>query len=168
LFACRHFSTGTRRAGETAGKGAFIESGFCKWKDSSTPLKQYDGSEKHWHCMSAWTEFKTNSTDTSRSIANAITESRSQEVQENIDRMKYFFRTICFLGRQGLALRSHNESEISTNRGNLVELMEEVSKGNEKLKTKLQRRYAHHCSHQYQNDAVTVIGDALRQDNRRF
>lgn len=163
-FACRHFSMGTLRAGETAGKRAFIESGFCKWKDSSALLKQHDGSERHRHCMSAWTEFKIMSTDTSKSIANALIQSRSQEVQENRDHVKYIFRAICFLGRQGLALRGHDESETSANRGNLVELMEEMSKGDEKLKAKLQRRYGHYCSHQYQNDAVTLIGNALRQD----
>jgi hypothetical protein len=48
--------------------------------------------------------------------------------------VKCIFRAICFLSRQGLALRGHNESETSVNGGNLVELMEEMSIGNEKLK----------------------------------
>ena len=42
--------------------------------------------------------------------------------------------------------------------------MEDMSKGNENLKAKLQRRYDHYCSHQYQNDAVTLIENALHQD----
>ena len=78
--------------------------------------------------------------------------------------MKYILQTICFLGRKGLALRGHDESETSANSGNLVELMEEMFKGDEKVKAKLQRQYGHYCIHQYQNDPVTLIGNALRHD----
>jgi len=42
--------------------------------------------------------------------------------------------------------------------------MEETSDDDEKLKAKLKRRFDYSCSHQYQNDVVALIGNALRQD----
>jgi len=59
---------------------------------------------------------------------NALIQSRSQEVQENRDHMKYIFRSVCFLGRLGLALRGLEESETFAKRGNLIKPMEEMSK----------------------------------------
>ena len=116
LFCLLPFFYGDSKGWKTAGKRTFIESGFCKRKDSSGLLKQHNGSEGHSHCMSAWTEFKTNSTDTLRSITNALIYSTSQEVQENRDHVKYISHAICSLGRQGLTLRGHYKSETSETR----------------------------------------------------
>ena len=49
-----------------------------------------------------------------------------------------------FFGRRDLTLSLQGESEASTKRGNLVELMEQMSKGDKKLKTKIKHQYGNY------------------------
>ena len=50
------------------------------------------------------------------------------EVSKNREMLKHHVRAVFFLVSQGLALRGHNETKASTNRGNYVQLVEEFSR----------------------------------------
>ena len=92
-----HLSSEDLSAGETVGKRAIIETEFFKRKDSSDLLKQHDSSIRHRNCVSAWIDFKIISNDTSRCVANGLSWSRSQEVQEKEITWSILFGLFAFL-----------------------------------------------------------------------
>jgi len=151
------------RKGEVLGNRTFIDRGFCKWSDQHALLQQHHDSEEHQSSMAAWTNFRNTLAGKRPPIANQLSENRSAEIQENREHVKALLRAATFLGCQGLAFRGHDESASAANRGNFCAYVEELSDIDDNLKVKLQRRYGHYMSPQYQNDFIQVFGDRIEK-----
>lgn len=160
-FPCRHFNAQySVRPGEAAGSRTFIDKGFRKWKDASALLKQHELGERHKASMTSWAEFKSRSSQ-QKSVSSLLDSQRSGNIEENRKHIKVLLKATGFLGRQGLAFRGHDESENSQNRGNFLELLNTMTEDDPDIKDKLNRRYGHYCSPEYQNDLIDVYSARL-------
>lgn len=102
-FACRFFLTG-----------------YQGWKTISISLKKHEGSKFHKDSMVGWTSFKQ-SKETG-SVASQLDQQRRSTVQENRQYLQQISKVVLHCARQlqDLALRGHDESEDSSNRGKLI------------------------------------------------
>ena len=144
----------------------FVDKGFKKWKDAEELLKQHKNSKKH-------KDSKHNKMDGSKkhfSWKNSfyskcyINTQRMTDVLENRNHIKHLILAISYLARQGLAYRGDDESKESSNRGNLIELLDVMSQLSPQLKKILQARYGHYLSAEYQNDIIHCLASALRKN----
>ncbi|XP_066969108.1 zinc finger MYM-type protein 1-like [Macrobrachium rosenbergii] len=86
---------------------------------------------------------------------------KESEVEANREHVKCLLRVTSLLGRQGLAFRGHDESETSDNRGNFSEILDMLADSNEILRKKMESRYGHYTSPEYQNDLIQVFGNKV-------
>ncbi|KAF0686260.1 zinc finger MYM-type protein 1-like, partial [Aphis craccivora] len=121
---------------DEVGNYVFIDRGFNGWKNQSVCLKIHNESDRHKSSIEKWTLYlSTKQND--NCIANLLT-------HPNYKILKKI---------QGLAFRGHNEERESLNRGNLIELLQTFGDKNTILK--MQSRYGHYTSHEYQNDLIS-------------
>ncbi|XP_025193424.1 zinc finger MYM-type protein 1-like [Melanaphis sacchari] len=132
-FACRHFSTNKCIRGQYSGNYVFINRGFNGWKKQSVCLKIHNESDRHKSSIEKWTLYLSTKQNDSSTL---------------------------YLAKQGLAFRGHNEERESLNRGNFIELLETFGDKNTILK--MQSRYGHYTSHEYQNDLISVIASSTK------
>ena len=149
--------------GEKDGKRAFIDVGFTKWKDMKALFEQHADSVCHKSSMVLWTEWRVISSKQKQSIASKVSFERSAEVLENRSPLKTLLRATSFLGRQEIAFRGHDECEESDNKGNFREFLETLSDIDENLKSRMEPRYGHYTSPEYQNDFIQVFGDKIER-----
>jgi len=60
-----------------------------------------------------------------------------------------------------LAFRGRDESKDSSNKGNFIELFDTMTEDDSQLKERMNRRYGHYSSHEYQNDFISVFSSRI-------
>ena len=83
-------------------------------------------------------------------------------MKENRDYAKKVTDLIVFLGRQGLALRGHNEDRNSKNRGNFLELCSLFGKYDSKFAVK-HSEYFNLTSPSIQNDVALIAAQQVQR-----
>jgi len=79
--------------------------------------------------------------------------------------LKDLINVNCFLAKQQLAFCSNDETSISSNRGNYVELLHTLAAKDEKLARHLETSTVFSgFSNIIQNDLIAAIGDVVRYD----
>lgn len=124
-YPCRIFTTGTGKAEKT-----FTVNGFRGWKHASGKkgvLQVHDKCAIHRGAMLAWEESKRNASH-GTSIAHRLETSRLQQIQSNRHYLSSIVQALLFCAHQEIALRGHDESENSANRGNFLELLHLLAK----------------------------------------
>ena len=87
------------------------------------------------------------------------------KVRENREVLKDLINVNCFPANQQLAFSSNDESSISSNRGNYVELLHTLAAKDERLARNLETTTAFSgFSNIIQNDLIAAIGDVFRYD----
>ncbi len=162
-FACRHFSKNFVRQGEVLGNVAFVDNGIRKWRDINTLLRQHDCSQKHKNSIIAWSNFKNIICEKQSSIASVLDTSRASVVHENRQHIRLLFKAAIYLAKQGLAFRGDDETEDSLNKGNYIELLQNMTDEIPAVQEKLQRRYGHYTSPEIQNDIISIIAESIRK-----
>lgn len=163
-FSCRHLSSNIIRPGESYGNITFVDKGFRKWKDMKELLTQHDSSTKHKDSTVLWMQAKNVSAGKVESVANLVNCQRKSEVLENRNHLKILILATSYLARQGLAFRGNDETKDSSNKGNLVELLETMSELSPQLRERLKTRYGHYTSAEYQNDILHCLANTLRKN----
>ena len=69
-----------------------------------------------------------------------------------------------YLAAQGIAFRGHDESALSSNRGNFIELVDVIGNYSADLKTFLDREKITYTSHEPQNDLIECIYEKVKQE----
>ena len=86
-------------------------------------------------------------------------------VRENRDILKELINVNCFLAKQQLAFCSNDETSISSNRGNYVELLHTLAAKYERLARHLETSTVFSgFSNIVQNDLIAAIGEVVRYD----
>ena len=89
----------------------------------------------------------------------------SAKVRENRETWKDLINVNCFPAKQKLAFSSYDESSISSNRGNYVELLHTLAAKDERLAGHLETSTVFSgFSNIIQNDLIAPIGDVVRYD----
>ena len=119
-FACRHFTVDDGSRAE----GTFTKVGFRDWKHATGQrgiLQKHAQCSTHLHAMSAWHTYKINK-ECGSSIAESLDLLRNQEIRNNRHYLSSVIEVILLCARIEIALRGHDESTISLNKGNFLEI----------------------------------------------
>ena len=120
-FPCRHFSSGEGRTEIT-----FIREGFRDWKHATGKqgiLPNHASCYSHIQAMNSWHEFKRN-LERGTSIANCLDSARNEQIRKNRHYLRSVAEVILSCSRLEIALRGHNESNDSLNKGNFREIIQ--------------------------------------------
>ena len=91
------------------------------------------------------------------------------KVRENREILKDLIDVNCFPAKQQLASCSNDESSISTDRGNYVELLHTLAAKDERLSRHLETSTVFSgFSNIIQNDLIAAIGDIVRCDTKEI
>ena len=118
---------------------AFISRGIKNWKSAVSDFRDHKASLSHTSSMGVWQSLKQLDVKGS-SVAQQMSSGYQAQILLNRSNVKKIFEAILFLGRQGLPLRGHAETDQSLNRGNFLELLELMSRSSPDLKRHLQGR----------------------------
>ncbi|XP_065578586.1 zinc finger MYM-type protein 1-like [Artemia franciscana] len=140
----------------------FIDIGVRKWKNISNVHEQHTRSDRHKDKAVSWTKFKAIQAKEMQPLTSVLMTDRNKEIKENREHVKTLLKVTALLRRLGTAFRGHDETESSTNKENLVETCNLLAKYSPTIFNKLQRRYGHYKSHEYQNDLQRTIVQELK------
>ena len=161
-FPCRFFTTGTGKTEKT-----FTLNGFRGWKHASGKkgvLQVHDKCAIHRGAMLAWEESKRN-TSRGTSIAYRLEAGRLQEIQSNRHYLISIVQVLLFCAHQEIALRGHDESVKSANRGNFLELLHLLAKRDSVVMERLTGgpRNATYTSPEVQNLLLNIMATMVRK-----
>lgn len=89
----------------------------------------------------------------------------NEKVKQNRELLKRFINAVCFLSKQELAFRGHDESETSINRGNYIELLKYTAEYDPLLKTHLETSTVFKgVSNRIQNDLIEAVANSLLEE----
>ncbi|KAL4088993.1 hypothetical protein QTP88_024071 [Uroleucon formosanum] len=100
-----------------------------------------------------------------QTIGNSLTKhSRSENHLTSVERWNQYLaiQATLYLTKQGLAFRGNDESSLSKNKGNFIELLETFA--DDSMKIRLKSRYGHYTSPEYQNDLIHILGCCTRKN----
>ena len=129
---------------------SFISRGFTGWKDAYCVFRKHEVSESHHNAVEAVVVL----TLTTRDIGEALSERHRKEKAENRAMLLKIISSICFLCRQGLALRGHDAGLDS----HFMKTLKLQSEGDLKLGLWLEREKDKFTSPQIQNELIKVMG----------
>ena len=108
---------------------SWTNSGFCDVQNLCQAANKHSRSEDH---MKAGTALQLlGSVNIDRQMDESVEINRTKnniEVEKNRKMLSHHIRAVVYLVTQGLALRGHDESKTSNNRGNFIELLDVFSK----------------------------------------
>ncbi|KAJ4447663.1 hypothetical protein ANN_09670 [Periplaneta americana] len=97
-------------------------------------------------------------------LKNEIT-SHDKKVEQTRELVKRFIHAVCFLSKQELAFRGHDESSTSINRGNYVELLKYTAEYDPLLKAHLETSTVFKgVSNRIQNDLIEAVVKSLLEE----
>lgn len=144
-FACRQFPSSNREE-------LFVEKGMKNWKKASEKLDKHAISAAHSFSMSKWVEYRK----PAESVSTLLSDCHKGLLLENRDYIKKLIDILIYLSKQGLPLRGHDESDMSDNKGNFLELCDFFSKYDDKFKEKY-NKYFNMTSPDVQNELLSII-----------
>lgn len=104
-------------------------------------------------------------------VACALDEARRQETAHHNHNAKRYSRMLhhhidatVFLASQGLAFRGHDESQVSSNIGNFIELLDLLGVYSSELRTFLDREHVTYTSHEPQNDLIECVYEEVKSE----
>ena len=155
-FSCRLFPSGSGYADTT-----FTTRGCNKWKKIGEKLKRHAESDAHKESMAKWMAYKQ--TKSSPTVADQLISQRASTVAANRMYISTLSQVAVLCARQGIALRGHDESSTSSNKGNYVEILELLAS----VMPELERQFrslpnnAKYTSKVVQNDLLKAAGDVV-------
>ena len=114
-YACRHFTTEPGKYWET-----FTKCGFRDWKHAMGKdgiISCHDRCKTHMQAMISWQEYKRNK-ESGTSVVNRLDAARANLIAKNRHYLKTILEVLLVCSQQEIALRGHDESTKSLNRGN--------------------------------------------------
>lgn len=155
-FPCRHFTS------PSAYKDiAFTEKGMRDWKKIKDKVDKHIGTQSHMDSTTLWNEYK-NSLKTG-SVVTKLANTHKLIVAENWKYAEKVTEALLFLAKQGLAIRGHDESKDSVNRGNFLELCSLLGRFDCNFDTRLNKSL-NLTSHETQNDLLGIAAGLLMQN----
>lgn len=113
--------------------------------------------------MVSWQDFIKNK-ESGTSIANRLDAVRSKLITKNRQYLRAILEVLLTCSQQEIALRGHDESMNSLNRGNFLEILKLVSRHNEIVKERLTcgPKNAVYTSPNIQNELLHIMGEMVQ------
>ena len=132
---------------------AFVYPGFSNWKDGIAAFESHEKSATHKRAV----EGVITLPKTTRDIGELISSAHAAEKRKNQQCLVTIAKNICFLARQGIALRGDGDESNS----NFVQLLHLRAIDQPQLNTWLERKTDKYTSPQIQNELLTVMATAV-------
>ena len=118
----------------------------------------------HIQAVSSWHEYKQNE-ERGTSVASRLDSARTEQIRLNRHYLRSVVEVILLCSLLEIALRGHDESNGSLNKGNFCEILQVVAKHNPIVEQRLERRprNATYLSPEIQNMLLCIMGDMLRK-----
>ena len=112
-----------RLPGETGNcDAAFTSREFRNWKTATEDMKRHEQSISHQIAVPVWLQ-SSRLSEKDSSVAQLVSSGHQTKVQLNRRNVETIFQAVLFLGKQGLPFRGHSEKDVTSNRGNFLELL---------------------------------------------
>lgn len=160
-YPCRLFTSEHSRQWET-----FTRNGFNDWKHALGKdgiISGHDQCKIHKGAMVAWQQYVNNKAK-GTSIADRLNEARSQLVTNNRHYLRTILEVLLLCSQQEIALRGHDESVKSLNRGNFIEILKLISIHDEVVKDRILcgPKNAVYTSPVIQNELLQIMSDMVQ------
>ena len=151
-FVCRHFGENNSKK-----KNTFTHEGFTDFRKAAEKLKLHNDCQTH----KTSTLLYLNRLSKAESCASQLDSQHAKKVKENRGFLANIIETVMFLAKQGLALRGNDESSVSLNRGNFLELINFQCNYNEELKRAIDQKTFTYTSKTIQNELIEIISNEI-------
>lgn len=132
---------------------SFITKGNRDWKNIHHKLAKHSRTQVHIECQSKWHCFLNSAKQ--GSVLSQLSSQHKKAVEENRQYIQKVIEILLLLCRQGLAFRGHDETLLSGNRGNFLELCSFLSKYDAQFASKL-KVYHNLTSPDVQNEIIHI------------
>ena len=134
------------------GDEAFVSAGFTNWKDATHDFKRHESSQMHAESVMKWHHHMN-----CEAVDTLLSAEKKRQQMANCAALQCIVSHLKFLGRQGLSIRGHSESE-----GNLVQLLKLHRTDNKHLSDWLSRTgHESYLSHDIQNEILQIMSHAI-------
>jgi hypothetical protein len=158
-FNCRMFPSDL----QNKNKDAFTTGGFKNWKNAKSRFNKHQSSHTHQD-STVRLNGRLNATKT---VVAQVHKQHENEVICNRNYLCFLINCILYLARQGLALRGHDESDTSNNRGNFIELVNLIVLQLDfapELKPFLSKdSVCNYLGPKTQNEIISILADRIRK-----
>ena len=127
---------------------AFLRKGFTNWKDATEGFRRHELSKCHQDAVQVMIVLPR----TVRDIGETLSSAHAQNKAENRRVLLKILQNMKFLGRQGIALRGHDDSE-----SNFMQLFKLRELDNPELSAWLKKRADKYLSPEIQNEMLQVM-----------
>ena len=125
-------------------------------------MKRHEQSISHQIAVPVWLQ-SSRLSEKDSSVAQLVSSGHQAKVQLNRRNVETIFQAVLFLGKQGLPFRGHSEKDVTSNRGNFLELLDLVSRHSPELKRHLEGQFTY-TSPKIQNEMLHVIGSTIQRN----
>lgn len=132
----------------------FVKVGFRNWKKAIEKFSRHEKSSVHLANVEKLVLHKIS--EETGSINTHLSNEYKQEVERNVAYLSKVFDIVMFLGKQGLALRGHDEKKSSSSKGNFLEMCEFLGKYDTSFAASYNKKISY-CSKDVQNEIVDII-----------
>lgn len=142
---------------------ALVNTPFNRWSRAKI-LQDHKGKKYHIQSVVLSKEFVSTIHNPKKKITNQIDSVRLQNIANNREMLRHIINAIVYLTQQGMALRGHDETSDSKNRGNFLELLHLLAMYSPEFNDYLnQQKKTSYTSPASQNELISVIGqDCIR------
>ena len=137
--------------------------GYADLNNLHTAISRHEKSENHIHAWISLGTFGSNRIDLQ--LDNQKREDvlkHNERVKQNREILKRLTAVTCFLGKQELPFRGHNERNDSNNRGNYVEILNLLAEFDEKLNQHFKSAVVFKgLSPSIQNDLIESVNNVM-------
>ncbi|CAF4685019.1 unnamed protein product, partial [Rotaria magnacalcarata] len=164
-YYCRHFSEGFNLSSRQQ-SDAFL-SGYNNWKNAIAKNYGFSGHETsaaHKFACANYQQFALR-TCTETTIMNVIDKSRVELIKKNRQRLVKIASTVLLCARQLISLRGNDESDLSNNRGNFIEILKWSATTDPLVNTILldNANNASYLSPSIQNELIHLMANQIRK-----
>ena len=131
MLCCRYWSKESSPFGEPTG--------FSDWQHATGQkygFTLHNSSVEHLRCLVEWDPFKIRKKE-GKQVVDLIGKAAVTQREQNRYYIKTLAEVILFCAKQEIALRGHDESDESENKGNFLELIDVISRRDEKFAARL-------------------------------
>ena len=133
---------------------AFIETGFTNWKKAIAKFKDHEDSSCHREAINV-SEIAERNTNLPEMFDSKLTYQKFDNRQAFLEILK----SIRYLGRQGLPLRGHDDSQ-----GNFMQLMMSKARNNTNIRAWLEKKKEKYTDHHIQNEIFKTMALSILRD----
>lgn len=151
-FYCSHANNRNLLAKGQYGKReeTFLSKGFTNWKDACSSFRKHETSKYHVDAVHVITKPQKN-------VGEMLSQAHSQQKKLNGHMLMTVMQNIQFFGRQGLALRGHNDEE-----SNFTQILKLRSHDQSEITDWLAKKGGDkYTSPEIQNELLTLMSQAV-------